>query len=139
MEGIKEENAEEDEESEAAQPSPLLPPDLHLNTSTPPCGGVRPPPTADVEICAQCGAADPGPLLHVLVAEGKVRLHRECRRFWLCDHPQPKGTVIPCVQIAEVAATLATVISRTGNGASKPLPQPEKTQRGFEPPALRDS
>ena len=29
----------------------------------------------------------------------------------------------------------------TGNGASKPLPQPEKkkTQRGFEPPALRDS
>jgi hypothetical protein len=139
MEGIKKENAEEDEESEAAQPSPLLPPDLHLNTSTPPCGGVRPPPTADVEICAQCGAADPGPLLHVLVAEGKVRLHRECRRFWLCDHPQPKGTVIPCVQIAEVAATLATVISRTGNGASKPLPQPEKTQRGFEPPALRDS
>jgi len=48
MEGIKEENAEEDEESEAAQPSPLLPPDLHLNTSTPPCGGVRPPPTAAV-------------------------------------------------------------------------------------------
>jgi hypothetical protein len=105
MEGIKEENAEEDEESEAAQPSPLLPPDLHLNTSTPPCGGVRPPPTADVEICAQCGAADPGPLLHVLVAEGEVRLHRECCRFWLRDHPQPKGTVIPCVQITEVAAT----------------------------------
>ena len=103
MEGIKKEDAEEeDEDSVAERPEP---PDPHFNTSTPPCGGVRPPPTADVEICAQCGAADPGPLLHVLVAEGEVRLHRECRRFWLRDHPQPKGTVIPCVQIAEVAAT----------------------------------
>jgi len=108
MEGIKKEDAEEeDEDSEAERPEPLLPPDPHFNTSTPPCGSnsVRRPPTADVEICAQCGAADPGPLLHVLVAEGEVRLHRECRRFWLRDHPQPKGTVIPCVQIAEVAAT----------------------------------
>jgi hypothetical protein len=67
--------------------------------------GVRPPPTADVEICAQCGAADPGPLLHVLVAQGEVRLHRECRKFWLRDHPQPKGAVIACVQITEVPGT----------------------------------
>ena len=108
MEGIKKDDAEEeDEDSEAERPEPLLPPDPHFNTSTPPCGSnsVRRPPTADVEICAQCGAADPGPLLHVLVAEGEVRLHRECRRFWLRDHPQPKGTVIPCVHITEVAAT----------------------------------
>jgi hypothetical protein len=57
------------------------------------------------EVCAQCAAADPGPLLHVLVAEGEVRLHKECRRFWLTDHPQPKGAVIACVQIAELPAT----------------------------------
>jgi hypothetical protein len=66
-----------------------------------PPSGVRPPRTADVEVCAQCKAADPGPLLHVLVAEGEVRLHRECRRFWLRDHPQPKDTVIACVHITE--------------------------------------
>jgi hypothetical protein len=71
----------------------------------PPSGnGVRPLPTADVEVCAQCKAADPGPLLHVLVAEGEVRLHRECRRFWLRDHPQPKDTVIACVHITELPA-----------------------------------
>jgi hypothetical protein len=57
------------------------------------------------DICAQCGAADPGPLLHVLVAEGEVRLHRECRKFWLKAHPQPRGAAIACVQITEVVAT----------------------------------
>jgi hypothetical protein len=35
MEGIKEEEAEEDDASEPEQPEPLLPPDPHLNTSTP--------------------------------------------------------------------------------------------------------
>jgi hypothetical protein len=56
-------------------------------------------------ICAQCGAADPGPLLHVLAVGGEVRLHRECRKFWLKDHPQPRGAAIACVQIAELPAT----------------------------------
>jgi hypothetical protein len=57
------------------------------------------------EVCAQCGAAEPGPLLHVLVAEGVVRLHKECRRFWLREHPQPRGAVIACVHITELPAT----------------------------------
>jgi hypothetical protein len=40
-----------------------------------------------------------------LVAEGEVRLHRECRKFWLKAHPQPRGAAIACVQITEVVAT----------------------------------
>jgi len=36
MEGIKEEEVEEDDASEPEQPETLLPPDPHLNTSTPP-------------------------------------------------------------------------------------------------------
>jgi hypothetical protein len=64
-----------------------------------------PPPSAGVEVCAQCGAADPGPLLHVLTpTEGEARLHPECRRFWLRDHPQPRGSIIPCVDISEIPA-----------------------------------
>lgn len=43
-----------------------------------------------VEVCAQCGAAEPGPLMSFQVVEGEVRLHRECLRFWLKDHPQPQ-------------------------------------------------
>jgi Protein of unknown function (DUF3631) len=42
-------------------------------------------------VCAQCNAADPGPLIHLQAAEGVVWLHRECIRFWLKSHPQPKG------------------------------------------------
>jgi hypothetical protein len=58
--------------------------------------GKDPPP-----ICAQCGVADPGPLLQVMVAEGPTWLHRECRRFWLRDHPQRKGAVIASVRSVE--------------------------------------
>jgi hypothetical protein len=61
------------------------------------------------EVCAQCGAAGPGPLLHIVAAEGVVRLHKECRRFWLAEHPQPNGRAIPCVQIREVSAGTETI------------------------------
>jgi putative DNA primase/helicase len=54
------------------------------------------------EICAQCGAADPGPLLHVQTREAVVRLHRECLKFWCRENPQPRGTILACAQIAEV-------------------------------------
>jgi hypothetical protein len=53
MEGIKKEEAEEDEDFKAERPEPLLPPDPHLNTSTPPppaspiaYGALRPAATA---------------------------------------------------------------------------------------------
>jgi uncharacterized protein DUF3631 len=67
------------------------------------CNGVtvQTPVLGRDEVCAQCGAALPGPLLHALVVEGEVRLHRECVRFWLKSHPQPKGRLIPLVQITE--------------------------------------
>ena len=66
---------------------------------------VQSPLSGEREVCAQCGAASPGPLLHALVAEGEVRLHRECLRFWLKSHPQPTGRPIPLIQITEVPRT----------------------------------
>jgi hypothetical protein len=77
----KEGDAIEPEKSDGAAPS-LLPPVSLSNTPTPPTGP---------EVCAQCGVAEPGPLLDCLVTEGVVRLHHECRRFWLREHPQPKA------------------------------------------------
>jgi hypothetical protein len=74
-------DAIEPEKSDGAAPS-LLPPGSLSNTPTPPTGP---------EVCAQCGAAEPVPLLDCLVTEGVVRLHHECRRFWLREHPQPKA------------------------------------------------
>jgi hypothetical protein len=107
--GVKEgEETEEGGESEAEQPSPFIPPNQHSNTPTPlndPTNG-RPPPPADMEVCTQCGAADPGPLLYAGMTEGGVRLHRECVRFWLREHPQPRGVIIPLVQITKVPGTL---------------------------------
>ena len=85
----------------ADDPGPI--PDCLLR-APPDDKSVQPPPTADVEVCAQCGAAEPGPLLYAGMVEGEVRLHRECVRFWLKAHPQPKGRAIPLVQITGVAA-----------------------------------
>ena len=55
------------------------------------------------ETCAQCQLGDE-PLLHVVAAQGVVRLHRQCLRFWFADHAQPQGAVIASVLIAEVIA-----------------------------------
>jgi Bifunctional DNA primase/polymerase, N-terminal/AAA domain len=54
------------------------------------------------EVCAQCGAAEPGPLPHAFVVEGEVPLHRECLQFWLRAHPQPTERAILLVQITEI-------------------------------------
>jgi hypothetical protein len=48
-----------------------------------------------------------------MLAEGPTWLHRECRKFWLKDHPQPRGAAIACVQITEVAATETLLPIRT--------------------------
>src|SRR5262245_45706373 len=82
-------------------PSPDEPVGEHTNG----CRPLRGNGLGAIEICAQCGAADPGPLLHAGMVEGTVRLHRQCVRFWLKAHPQPKGRPIALVQITELPAT----------------------------------
>jgi len=117
MEGINEEGTEEDEE-DALRAEPLLPPDSHLNTSTPRASapldtdalgpgwwGVDGEPV----VCAQCH--DPGePLWSCSSVEGIIPLHRECQPFWFKRYPQPKGTLITCVTI-EVIPSPAIVAS----------------------------
>jgi hypothetical protein len=138
-EGIKREASEEGEPEQA----PLLPPNLHRNTTTPPAEGRKSRITqgsesgpsfvtpqnpsqhhngplsdqdavaeelaargngkAPPQVCAQCQLGDE-PLLHVVAAQGVVRLHKVCRPFWFKEHPQAQGTVIASVQISELIA-----------------------------------
>src|SRR5262249_29764614 len=104
MEGIKEEGPEEDEE-DTLQTEPLLPPDSHLNTSTPPAdwgnGGDGEEFDGDPVCCAQCDDSS-GLIWTCGTTEGSIPLHRECRRFWFKRHPQPKGRATAAVHIREI-------------------------------------
>jgi len=54
--------------------------------------------------CVQCNASSE-PLWEVMTAEGPVWLHRECRRFFLKDHPQ--GQAIWSLRVSEVVVPMA--------------------------------